>query len=200
VFVNLGRYYEPIKWCDESDENDESSEEKSSDEEDPQTVNMPFKNETSEERLVRLDISRMILNGASIEKIKWKYPNYCSKQKTLVGLAHIFHANHAGSDHPFFCGMVHTKAVLVEDYDPLSENDLIGKIVNILLLSDKSLEYIKSRFPEYFNSHKEHIALYRNYCSAKKTFDAKFRTRINTYDSIISFSPSERTRITSFWV
>jgi hypothetical protein len=87
--------------------------------------------------------------------------------------------------------MVHTKAVLVEDYDPLSENDLIGKIVNILLLSDKSLEYIKSRFPEYFNSHKEHIALYRNYCSAKKTFNAKFRTRMNTYDSIISFSPSE---------
>jgi hypothetical protein len=103
----------------------------------------------------------------------------------------MFHANHAGSDHPFFCGMVHTKAVLVEDYDPLSENDLIEKIVNILLLSDKSLEYIKSRFPEYFNSHKEHIALYRNYCSAKKTFDAKFRTRMNTYDSIISFSPSE---------
>jgi hypothetical protein len=103
----------------------------------------------------------------------------------------MFHANHTGSDHPFFCGMVHTKAVLVEDYDPLSENDLIGKIVNLLLFSDKSLEYIKSRFPEYFNSHKEHIVLYRNYCSAKKTFDAKFRTRMNTYDSIISFSPSE---------
>jgi hypothetical protein len=63
--------------------------------------------------------------------------------------------------------------------------------IMILLLSDKSLEYIKSKFPEYFNSHKEHIALYRNYCSAKKTFDAKFRTRMNTYDSIISFSPSE---------
>jgi hypothetical protein len=103
----------------------------------------------------------------------------------------MFHANHAGSDHPFFCGMVYTKAVLVEDYDPLSENDLIGKIVNLLLFSDKSLEYIKSSFPEYFNSHKEHITLYRNYCSVKKKFDAKFRTRMNTYNSIISFSPSE---------
>jgi hypothetical protein len=62
---------------DESDESDESSEEQeSSGKEDPQTANIPFKNETSEERLVRLDISRMILNGASIEKIKWRYPNY----------------------------------------------------------------------------------------------------------------------------
>jgi hypothetical protein len=103
----------------------------------------------------------------------------------------MFHANHTGNDHPFFCGMVHTKAVLVEDYDPLSENDLIGKIVNILLFSDKPLDHIKNRFPEYFNSHKEHIALYRNYCSAKKTFDAKFRTRMNTYHFIISFSQSE---------
>jgi hypothetical protein len=110
--------YEPIRCSDESDESDESSE---------------------KERLVRLDISRMILNGASIEKIKWKYPNYYSKQKTLVGLAHMFYANYAGSDHPFFCGTVHTKAVLVEDYDPLSENDLIGKIVNFVLFSDKSL-------------------------------------------------------------
>jgi hypothetical protein len=139
----------------------------------------------------------MILNGASIEKIKWKYPNYYAKEKAIIGLAHIFHANHAGSDHPFFCGMVHTKAVLVEDYDPLSENDLIGKIVNLLLFSNKSLEYIKSRFQQYFNSHKEHIALYRNYCAAKKTFDVKFRTRMNTYDSIISFSPSELEQLLS---
>jgi hypothetical protein len=206
---------EPIRWSDESDEsseqdanephhhknesnkNNQNSDEESSDEEDPQTANMPFKNETSEERLVRMDISRMILNGASIEKIKWMYPNYYSKQKTLIGLAHMFHANHASSDHPFFCGMIHTKAVLVEDYDPLSENDLIRKIVNILLFSDKSLEYIKNRFPEYFNSHKEHIALYRNYCSAKKTFDVKFRTRMNTYDSIISFSPFELEQLLS---
>jgi hypothetical protein len=75
--------------------------------------------------------------------------------------------------------------VLAEDYD------LIRKIVNLLLFSDKPLEYIKTRFPEYFISHKEHIALYRNYCTAKKTFDAKFRTCMNAYDSIISFSPSE---------
>jgi hypothetical protein len=36
--------------------------------------------------------------------------------------------------------MVHTKAVEVKDYNPLTEKDLIGKIVNILLASDKPLE------------------------------------------------------------
>jgi hypothetical protein len=44
--------------------------------------------------------------------------------------------------------MVHTKAVEVQDYDPLSENDLIRKIVNIHLASDRALDYIKQRFPE----------------------------------------------------
>jgi hypothetical protein len=46
-----------------------------------------------------------------------------------IGLAHMFHANRS----PLL-------AVLVEDYDSLSENDLIGKIVNLLLFSDKHLE------------------------------------------------------------
>jgi hypothetical protein len=119
------------------------------------------------------------------------YPNYYAKEKVMIVLAHIFHANHIGNDHPFFFGMVHTKTVQVQDYDLLSENDLIGKIVNILLFSDKPLEYIKGRFPEYFNSHIEHIGLYRNYCRAKKTFDAKFRTRMNAYNSIVSFTPTE---------
>jgi hypothetical protein len=58
--------------------------------------------------------------------------------------------------------MVRTKAVQVQDYDPLSENGLIVKIVNILLLSDKPVDYIKERFPEYFSTHIEHISLYRN--------------------------------------
>jgi hypothetical protein len=94
---------EPINESDESDESDESSEE-SSGEEDPQTANIPFKKETSEDRLVRLNISRMIFNGKSLENIKWKYPNYYAKEKAVIGLEHMFHANHAGSDHPFFCG------------------------------------------------------------------------------------------------
>jgi hypothetical protein len=109
----------------------------------------------------------------------------------MIGLAHIFHTNHSGNYHPFFFGMVHTKAVQVQDYDPLSENDLIGKIVNILLICGKPLDYIKERFPECFPTHIENIDLYRNYCRAKKTFDAKFRTRMNAYDSTVSFSPSE---------
>jgi predicted DNA-binding protein YlxM (UPF0122 family) len=183
--------YKPIHHRHESDESDESLEEECSDEDDPETSNIPFKNEISEERLVRQDISEMILDGASLERIKWTYPNNYAKEKAVIGLAHMFHVHHGADDHPFFSAMVHTKAKLVEDYDLLSENDLIAKIVNLLLLSDKPLEHIKTRFPEYFISHKEHIALYRNYCSARKTFDAKFRTHMNTYDSIITLSPSE---------
>jgi hypothetical protein len=133
----------------------------------------------------------MILNGASMEKIKNMNPNYFAKEKVMIGLAHIFHTNHSGNYHPFFFGMVHTKAVEVQDYDPLSENDLIGKIVNILLVSDNPLDYIKERFPEYFRTHIEHISLYQNYCRAKKTFDTKLRTRMNAYDSIVSFTPTE---------
>jgi hypothetical protein len=82
--------YEPIYHRDESDESDESSEKESNDEEDPQTTNIPFKNETSEERLVRQDISQMILDGASLERIKWEYPNYYAKEKAVIGLAHMF--------------------------------------------------------------------------------------------------------------
>jgi hypothetical protein len=79
----------------------------------------------------------------------------------------------------------------VQDYDRLSENDLVGKIANILLICGKPLGYVKERFPEYFRTHIEHIGLYRNYCRAKKTFDSKFRTRMNAYDCIVSFTPSE---------
>jgi hypothetical protein len=53
---------QPIDVSDETtNENDESSEEESSGEVDPQTANIPFLKETSEERLVRLDISRLIM-------------------------------------------------------------------------------------------------------------------------------------------
>jgi hypothetical protein len=92
--------YEPIHTSDDSDESDESSEEESSGEADPQIKNIPFLKKTSEERLVRLDISRLILDGASLERIKWTYPNYYAKEKVIIGLARMFHANHASSDHP----------------------------------------------------------------------------------------------------
>jgi hypothetical protein len=119
------------------------------------------------------------------------YPTYYLKEKTMIGSAHLFHASHTDNNHPFFAGIVHMKAVEVQNYDPLTEKDLIGKIVNILFPSDKSVEYIKQQFPEYFNSHLEHIGLYGNYCRTKKTFDTKFRAHMNTYNSIISFSPNE---------
>jgi hypothetical protein len=47
--------------------------------------------------------------------------------------------------------LIHTKAVNIEDYDPLTEQDLIARIM-----------HIKKRFPEYFNSHRQHIFLYLN--------------------------------------
>jgi hypothetical protein len=166
-------------------------EEESDNNVDPETENVPFGNETNEEKIVRLDISRMILKCANVKKIKQLYPNYYSKEKTMIGLAHLFHANHTGNDHPFFFGMVYKKAVKVQNHDPLTEKDLIGKIVNVLLASYKPLEYIKERFSEYFNSHLQHIGFYGNYCNAKKMFDAKFRAHMNFYDSIVSFTPND---------
>jgi hypothetical protein len=29
----------------------------------------------------------------------------------MIGLAHFFHATHISTDHPFFSGIIHTKAV-----------------------------------------------------------------------------------------
>jgi hypothetical protein len=110
-------------------------------------------NETEEERKFR-DISHIILNGSAVDQIEQKYPTYYKKEKMMIGLSHFFHATHIGTDNPFFSGIIHTKDVDVEDYDPLIERDLIGKIVNIIISSEKPLEYIKERLPENFRSHR----------------------------------------------
>jgi hypothetical protein len=51
----------------------------------------------------------------------------------MIELAYFFHSTHIGTDHPFFTDIIHTKAVDVEDYDLHIEQDLIGKIVKILI-------------------------------------------------------------------
>jgi hypothetical protein len=149
VFKNIKEYYaSPIAT---QTEDDVESDEVNSDVEIEYDL---YLNETEEEREIRLDISCMILNGSTVDQIEQKYLAYYSKEKMMIGFAHFFHTTHNGTDHPFFSGIIHTKAVNVEDYDPLTEQDLIKKIVNILIASEKPLEYIKERFPEYFKSHR----------------------------------------------
>jgi hypothetical protein len=74
-------------------------------------------------------------------QIEQKYHTYYKKEKMMIGFVHFFHATHNSTDHPFFSGIIHTKAVNVEVYHPLTEQDLIEKIVNILIASEKHLEY-----------------------------------------------------------
>jgi hypothetical protein len=73
----------------------------------------------------------MILNGVSVKLIKQIYPNYYSKEKTMIGITHLFHFAHTGNDRPFFADIVHRKAVEVQNYESLTEKDLIDKIVKI---------------------------------------------------------------------
>jgi hypothetical protein len=156
VFKNINEYY-ATPTTTQTEDNTRSNDEVDSD---PEIEYELYLNETEEEREIRLDISRMILNGWTVVQIEQKYPVYYNKEKMTIGLAHFFHATHIGTNHPYFSGIIHTKAVNVEDYDLLTEQDLIGKIVNILIASEKPLEYIKERYPEYFKSHRQHICLY----------------------------------------
>jgi hypothetical protein len=109
----------------------------------------------------------------------------------MIEFVYFFHTTHTGNDHLFFSGKVHTIAVEVQDYEVLTEKNFICKIVNILIASEKPLDYINERFPKYFNSNHEHIPLYRNRCTAKKQFDAKFKLHMNNYDCIVTFSQNE---------
>jgi hypothetical protein len=43
------------------------------------------------------------------------------KERMMIGLAHFFPPVYTGSDHTFFSCLIHTKAVDVEDYDPVTE-------------------------------------------------------------------------------
>jgi hypothetical protein len=132
VFKNINEYYTtPIATQTEDDV--ESDDEVNSDVE---IEYDPYLNETKEEREIRLDISYMVLNGLTVDQIEQKYPAYYSKEKMMIGFAHFFHATHNDTDYPFFSGIIHTKAVNVEDYDPLTEQDLIKKIVNILIVKN----------------------------------------------------------------
>jgi hypothetical protein len=148
VFKNIKEYY-AIPITTQTEDDTESDDDIDSDLE---IEYVPYLNESEEEREIRQDISCMILSGWTVDMIEQKYPTYYSKEKMMIGLAYFFHATHIGTDHPFFSGIIHTKAVDVEDYNPLAEQDLIGKIVNIPIASEKPLEYIKERFPEYFRS------------------------------------------------
>jgi hypothetical protein len=100
---------------------------------------------------------------------------------------------HIGTYHLFFSGIIHTIALDVENYNHLTEYDLIGEIVNLDVINEKPLDHIKRRFSEYFNSHLEYICLYRNYCRMKKTFDVKFKLHMNKYNSVPSFTPLNST-------
>jgi hypothetical protein len=73
IFVNIGQYYGSSNnddTTDESDETDEGMEQEDDNDVDPEVENVQYWKETNEERIVRLDISRMILNGVSVELIK----------------------------------------------------------------------------------------------------------------------------------
>jgi hypothetical protein len=50
-------------------------------------------NKTDEERRIR-QISRIILNGWTVEEIKKNYPTYYEKEKMVIKLAHFFHMIH----------------------------------------------------------------------------------------------------------
>jgi hypothetical protein len=75
----------------------------------------------------------MVLHGLIVKQIKLNYPINCAKEHTMIGLAQFFHATHTGTDHIFFSDLIHTKLVDVEDYELLIEQDLVSKIVHILI-------------------------------------------------------------------
>jgi hypothetical protein len=54
----------------------------------------------------------------------------------MIGFAYFFHNTNSTTNHLFFSDLIHTKDVDVQDYNPLTELDLVAKIVQFLIAND----------------------------------------------------------------
>jgi glycine cleavage system protein P-like pyridoxal-binding family len=70
-----------------------------------------YLNQTDEERRIRLDIFRMILNSCTVEETKKNNSAYYYKEEMMIWSGHFFHTTHTNTDHSFFSGLISQRSL-----------------------------------------------------------------------------------------